>query len=272
MLLSSTHLVPQSLPTSPHLPSILRLPFLSLHLLPGASHLGIGGWWGAWPSSTSGIRPASFACGLSRANADTVFGSRPGAATATCVVGLFYLSIQVKFYLTSQVIYEYIPIKDDSLATVRTRSGMGKGGWNKFERSRSLKWIWLGRLNPDKKGSQGCALDILSSPLTDLMCSCCGILNISLPTTVHVSIPMRKNKKEKNRKKKLHWKKVGEGPLWSCTELWKSQDTWLGIQDMETYCIHMQQTWKYRNTHQMECISGDATAHTYTCVQLFRCT
>lgn len=70
----------------------------------------------------SGIRPPSSACGLSRANADTDVGSRPRAATATCVVGLFYPFIQVKLYLTSQVNYEQIPIMDDSLATVRTKS------------------------------------------------------------------------------------------------------------------------------------------------------
>lgn len=122
-------------PTSPHPSSILLLSFLSLPLLPGASHLGICGWWGAWPSSMSGIRPPSSACGLSGAHADTGAGSAPRAAIATCVVGLFYPFVRVKLYLTSQVNYELIPIRDHSVATARTESGMGNWGWNKLGNS-----------------------------------------------------------------------------------------------------------------------------------------
>lgn len=115
-------------PTAPHLSHILDSSFLSLPLLPGASHLGIAGWWGAWPSSMSGIRPPSSACGLGGANADTDVGSKPRAVTATCVAGMFYPSTQVKLYLTSQVNYEQIPIRDDNLARVKTESGTGNWG------------------------------------------------------------------------------------------------------------------------------------------------
>lgn len=73
----------------------------------------------------SGIRPPSSACGLSGAHADTGAGSAPRAAIATCVVGLFYPFVRVKLYLTSQVNYELIPIRDHSVATARTESGMG---------------------------------------------------------------------------------------------------------------------------------------------------
>lgn len=81
----------------------------------------------------SGIRLPSSACGLSRANADV--GSKPRAAITTCVVGLFKPLTQVKLYLTSQVNYEQIPIKDDGLAAVRTESWMGNWGWNKIGKS-----------------------------------------------------------------------------------------------------------------------------------------
>lgn len=47
------------------------------------------------------------------------------AAAATCADGPFHPLARVKLYLTSQVNYEQIPIRDDSLATAWTKSGMG---------------------------------------------------------------------------------------------------------------------------------------------------
>lgn len=73
----------------------------------------------------SGISSPSSACGLSGANADSNVGSKPRAATATCVAGMFYPFIQVKLYLTSQVNYEQIPIMDEDLARATTESGTG---------------------------------------------------------------------------------------------------------------------------------------------------
>lgn len=58
----------------------------------------------------SGISPPSYACGLSGANPDTDAGSEPRAAVTTREAGVFYyLFIQVKFDLTSQVNSKQIP-------------------------------------------------------------------------------------------------------------------------------------------------------------------
>lgn len=97
-----THLSPTS--ASPHPTSALRLPFLSLHHLPqGRSFRGALADVERDRAERC-VRDEAAAGGLSRANADTVPGCRPTAAAAACVVGLFYLSVQVKFYLNGQVI------------------------------------------------------------------------------------------------------------------------------------------------------------------------